>query len=153
MVPGRFVSLQSWPLSPSGKLDRAALPKPDKNLPAAKTPAVPNLIAKTESQKLLINFWQDLLGHAEFGLDDNFFDLGGHSLHLGKLQARLQRQGFGDVELVELFQYPTIRSLGARLQGSAAEDSPSNTAARADAPKRDALSSQRSRRRNARNRK
>ena len=99
--------------------------------------------------------WRDLLGHNNFGLDDNFYDLGGHSLHLGRLHATLVAQGYGDLTLVELFQFPTIRTLARRLDKET-EEIPTPTLAQstpASEPVRaGTLAHQRARRRQSRQR-
>ena len=151
MVPGAFVTVLSWPLSPNGKLDRAALPAPA----TLTAPDATKIGARSSPlESLLATHWSDLLGHQNFGLEDNFFDLGGHSLHLGRLHAKLQTEGHTDLELVELFQYPTIRALAARLE---VKTSPTSTTAvvvetgtERRAPRRENLAQQRARRRESR---
>ncbi|MCF3650814.1 amino acid adenylation domain-containing protein [Synoicihabitans lomoniglobus] len=151
MVPAAFVVLPRLPLSPNGKLDRRALP--------ASTPEFAAPISRrgdqggpaSPSEQRLAAHWRELLGHDRFGPEDNFFDLGGHSLHLGRLHARLQSEGTPDLQLVELFQYSTIRSLAQRLDALTGDSSPPEPAnSRLSAPRRDPLRDQRARRRAAR---
>ena len=108
MVPGPFVSLAALPVTPNGKLDRAALPAP-----AAEGRA---LKPETEMEARLAALWCELLGVDAVGVEDSFFDLGGHSLLLVRLQARLAAELHADVRVVELFQHPTVRALAARLR-------------------------------------
>ena len=114
---------------------------------------------ESATEQLLATLWREALGRDRVGVEDNFFDLGGHSLKLGQVHARLQTRFPNPPALLELFQYPTIRVLAARLDGvsadkanggtKAAADTPTSTAPAAT-PKRDALTDQRSLRRAAR---
>ena len=77
MVPSAFVRLKRLPLTPSGKVDRLALPPPDRTRPTWK-PVMP--LAHTELEEQLAAIWADFLGMERVGIHDNFFDFGGHSL-------------------------------------------------------------------------
>jgi acyl carrier protein len=112
MLPAAVVVLSALPLTPSGKLDRRALPAPRTDGGARR------LRPETELETRIAALWQELLGVDEVGAEDNFFDLGGHSLLLIRMQARLARDVGHEVPVVELFQYPTVRSLAARLRGA-----------------------------------
>jgi amino acid adenylation domain-containing protein len=115
MVPNLFVALDALPLTPNAKVDRRALPAP---APVAGTSATAEADAAvmTAAEKRVAAAWTDLLCVARVDLHDNFFDLGGHSLLLVKLQVRLQRDFASDLALVELFQYTTVQSQAERLQ-------------------------------------
>ncbi len=86
--------------------------------------------------------WQEVLGVEEVGLDDNFFDLGGHSLLLARVRSRLAGKFPREVSVVVLFRYPTVRSLAEHLAGgrsggsraAAAERGGGGGPARRDAP-------------------
>ncbi len=112
LVPGHIVELERLPLDPNGKLDRQALPRPpeDRALATAEYVAVSNVTEQT-----IAAVWRDLLGVAEIGAKDNFFDLGGNSLLMIQAQARLAEAFARELSVVELFQFPTIRSLARRL--------------------------------------
>ena len=86
MVPSLFVVLDALPLTPNGKVDRKALPAPR----AQRSPPRPDLLMNPR-QRRVAAIWREVLALDRVGLHDNFFDLGGHSLLLVKLQARLQR--------------------------------------------------------------
>ncbi len=113
MVPAHFVTLRSWPLTQSGKIDRKALPDPvEMRSPSAATLVKP----RTEIETLLANIWQEVLKLDKIGIHDNFFDLGGHSLAMAKVHSRLCEELNREISIVELFKYPTIYSLGQFLQ-------------------------------------
>ncbi|HEX2078698.1 MAG TPA: phosphopantetheine-binding protein, partial [Longimicrobium sp.] len=117
LVPAAFVALDALPLTPGGKVDRRALPAPP--APADGRALKPG----TELEARIAAVWQEVLGVEAVGMEDNFFDLGGHSLLLVRLQSRLAA-GLGmEVAVVDLFQHPTVRSLAGRLQGRAEEGS------------------------------
>ncbi len=121
MVPAAFVTLDAFPLTRSGKVDRRALPEPG----AARADAAAAFAApRTEVESTLAEAWKEVLGVDEVGLDDNFFDLGGHSLLLARLRTRLQGRLPRPVSVVDLFRFPTIRSLAEHLAQGDAADAP-----------------------------
>jgi amino acid adenylation domain-containing protein len=115
MVPNLFVALPALPLTPNGKIDRKALPAPQ--WPTAPE-AGPGATVMSPAEQRVAAAWRDVLGIGKVGLRDNFFDLGGHSLLLVKLQARLRREFATELSLVELFQRTTVQSQAQRLQGA-----------------------------------
>jgi aryl carrier-like protein len=121
--------LDRLPYTPGGKVDRRALPPP---APAGET-AGRRLQPETELESRVAALWRELLHLPAVGVEENFFDLGGHSLLLARLQARLARELGSGLTMVELFQYPTVRSLAARLQGRGAADAQAAGKARGDA--------------------
>ncbi len=113
MVPSIFVSLESFPLTPNGKVDRKALPSPDGQQLAVST----NYISPVTNKELVIaEVWQEVLKVEKVGLNDNFFDLGGHSLLLVQVQSRLRKRLNRDIMLIDLFQRPTVGSLAELLE-------------------------------------
>jgi len=111
MVPSAFVVLDGLPLSVNGKLDRAALPAPDFGAAAGEYAA-----PRTAREENLAGIWADVLGLERVGVHDNFFDLGGHSLHAVRVVARL-RAGSGDdrapIGVMDIFKHPTVAQLAA----------------------------------------
>ncbi|HEX2092106.1 MAG TPA: amino acid adenylation domain-containing protein [Longimicrobiaceae bacterium] len=107
MVPAAWVMLDALPLTRNGKVDRRALPAPDATTMHDAAGAIP----QTGAERTIAAAWREVLGLEEVGLDDNFFDLGGHSLLLARLRSRLQGKFRIDVSIVVLFRYPTVRSL------------------------------------------
>jgi amino acid adenylation domain-containing protein len=114
MVPSAFVALDRLPLTPNGKVDRGALPPPGD--PAADER---RLEPATETEARVAGIWRELLNVAAVGVEDSFFDVGGHSLLLARLQSRLAGELGSALTVVDLFQYPTVRAIAARLQGGA----------------------------------
>ena len=116
MLPSVFVFLDAFPLTPSGKINRRALPAPDSTRPELETGYV---APQTATEGRLAEIWQQVLGVERVGIDDSFFDLGGHSLLAVSLFARIEK-AFGErLPLAILFQSPTVRQLASLLdQGS-----------------------------------
>ncbi|GAB1510324.1 non-ribosomal peptide synthetase/MFS transporter [Actinophytocola sp. KF-1] len=111
MVPSAFVTLDALPLSPNGKLDRAALPAPAVRTESTAAP-------ETATQRVVASVWQDVLGVTSVGLDDDFFDLGGHSLLAIAVLARLRdAHGITGIAVMDLFGHPTVRGLAAIADG------------------------------------
>ncbi|HTQ80626.1 MAG TPA: beta-ketoacyl synthase N-terminal-like domain-containing protein, partial [Thermoanaerobaculia bacterium] len=114
MVPAALVLLEALPQTANGKLDAARLPAPERrreDLPADF--AAP----RSELERTIAAVWREALKVESVGLDDNFFDLGGHSLLLAKVHARLGETLDRKVALIDLFQYPTIGALARHLAG------------------------------------
>jgi amino acid adenylation domain-containing protein/non-ribosomal peptide synthase protein (TIGR01720 family) len=115
MIPAAFVQLDALPLTPNGKVDTRALPRPRRERRADAAYAPP----RSDLESAIAGIWKEVLGIDEVGADDSFFDLGGHSLTLVKVHERVQRLIGGELPVVALFQYPTIRSLVGHLRGAA----------------------------------
>ncbi|MGO4428531.1 phosphopantetheine-binding protein, partial [Streptomyces sp. MCAF7] len=103
MVPRSLVVLPRIPLSAHGKVDRTALPAPAAP-GAGEGPALP---LANELERVVAAVWQDVLHTESVRADQNFFDVGGHSLLLVELQHRLQAAAGREVELLSLFQHTT----------------------------------------------
>lgn len=110
MVPSAVVVMESLPLNANGKLDRKALPEPD--FAGGERYEAP----LGEIEKTLATIWSEVLGVDRIGRNDNFFDLGGHSLLLLRLHSRLEERLNLHPSVVDLFKYPTIESLAVFLQ-------------------------------------
>ncbi len=117
MIPDAFVWLDALPLNANGKLDRAALPAPGASVPAAGVQTPPtNALEAT-----IAEIWQELLGVESVGVEDNFFDLGGHSLLIIQLQRKLRETTGCELPIADLFRHQTVRAIGehmAALAGS-----------------------------------
>jgi len=109
MVPADLMCLARLPLGATGKVDRRALPAPE---PAADgAPRLP----QSELERRLQAAWSDVLGVPVTGIDTSFFDLGGHSLLLHRLQAAVRERTGQTIPVLDFFVHPTIRALAARL--------------------------------------
>jgi amino acid adenylation domain-containing protein len=126
MVPAKFVVLEKLPLTANGKVDRKALPKPerkrDDELQSAARPV-------TEVEEVLCGIWSTVLKVEHIAIDDNFFELGGHSLLAVQLRSRIREAFDTDLELPTLFEFPTVAGMAARIQ-SAMLDKPGLRSAR-----------------------
>jgi amino acid adenylation domain-containing protein len=113
MVPSTFVQIAQLPLSSHGKLDRAALPEPntanildDDSFDAPQSPI----------EKTLAVFLKNLLGVSRVGRDDNFFDLGGHSLMGAQLIAKISHSFGVELSLRSLFDRPTVGEVSSEIE-------------------------------------
>ncbi|MEX2552715.1 MAG: SDR family oxidoreductase, partial [Actinomycetota bacterium] len=108
MVPSVFIVLDRFPLSPSGKVDRKALPDPL----GRRTEVAQEFVApSTELEIALARIWGEVLGVERVSVHDNFFALGGHSLQAARLVARVRSELEVDLPLRALFEYPTVAGL------------------------------------------
>ncbi len=112
MVPSAFVTLDVLPLTPSGKLDRKALPAPEMNAAVAHNFVAPG----SELEQMIAEVWREVLGREKPGIHENFFDLGGHSLLLARVHAKLQKRLTKPLPMVKLFEHPTIAALANYLE-------------------------------------
>jgi amino acid adenylation domain-containing protein len=119
MVPGAFVVLDALPLTPNGKVDRRALPDPAAYAPARAAVRVP---PRTPMEREVAAVWREVLGGEEVSVDDNFFNLGGHSLLLAQVAARLEERRGREVPLLDLFRHTTVAAQAAYLEGDAGKD-------------------------------
>ncbi|NCT99625.1 MAG: amino acid adenylation domain-containing protein [Comamonadaceae bacterium] len=113
MVPGQFVVLEAFPLTPNGKVDRKALPVPEAAAPSEADEVAEALMSPVQRQVAAL--WREILKIDRVGLHANFFDIGGHSLLLVRLQAALKREFGQEIALVELFQRTTVAAQAQRL--------------------------------------
>ncbi len=117
MVPSQVAFLSEMPLTPNRKIDRRALPPPGENDIA---PAATYVAPAGDVERTIAELWQELLGRDRIGVEDNFFDVGGHSLLVVRLHRRLREKLEQPVTLTDLYRFPTIRSLTEFLTRSAA---------------------------------
>ncbi|NQE32470.1 non-ribosomal peptide synthetase [Microcoleus asticus] len=120
MIPSSLVFLNHLPLTPNGKVDRKALPAPDAINPQLETTYV---APQTDIEQAIATVWQQVLHLEKVGVDDNFFDLGGHSLLMAQAQSKLREAIDRDVSMMEMFKYPTISSLAKYLSEEPEEKS------------------------------
>lgn len=116
LVPAHLLPLEQLPLSASGKVNRAALP------PIASTirsDARPRVAPVTPVEMMIAEIWREVLGVDHIGATDNFFDLGGHSLKVASMLAKVKSRAEVEITLAAAFQFPTIRELASHLVESA----------------------------------
>ena len=119
MVPSRIMVLERLPLGLNGKVDRGALPEPDRSAEMSLEEYVP---PRTEVERIISEAWQQVLHLEHVSIKSNFFDLGGHSLLMMPVHSELQRRLGREMTLVELFEFPTISMLAEHLSGSVGEE-------------------------------
>ncbi|MFI9722848.1 amino acid adenylation domain-containing protein [Streptomyces sp. NPDC052396] len=118
MVPSAIVPLAEFPTTPSGKLDRNALPAPDH------TEAATGRGPRNHNEEVLCRLFAELLGVEEVGIDVDFFDLGGHSLLATRLIGRIRSELNADVKVTTVFRNPTVAQLAEQIEKSAKSKRP-----------------------------
>lgn len=116
MVPTSFVLMNAFPLTPNGKLDRAALPEPEASRDESRAYIAP----RNETEMRLAQLWERVMGIERIGVTDNFFDLGGHSLLAVRLFSEITRVFGSSIPLAAIFQSPTIAELAPLVAGEGA---------------------------------
>lgn len=131
MIPSLFVFVSEMPLTSNGKVDRKVLV----NLPLAGVNENPtgsdkNSRPSDELEAIVAAAWAKALGVSTIEANDNFFDMGAHSLTVAEVHSRLQNELHCNIQLLDLYQYTTIRALAARLAGTSATNGLSDRAQR-----------------------
>ncbi len=124
MVPAAYLTLKALPLTPSGKVDRRALPAPD----FQRLATAPLVAARNEREELLTAIWTAVLGIDRLGIHDNFFDLGGHSLQATQVISRVRSTWTVEIPVSSLFTAPTIAELSTVIQAALPTAAPPLTA-------------------------
>ncbi len=112
MVPTAFVVLDALPRTPNGKIDRARLPAPDRARTEGATEAAP---PENDFERAIAGVWQDMLSLDVIGVETNLFDLGANSLMMVQATSRISEALDRKISLVEMFRFPTVRSLANHL--------------------------------------
>jgi acyl carrier protein len=110
-VPSAFVRMEALPLTPNGKVDRRNLPPPEGERQSTAAYVAP----QKELEKTIAGIWQELLQVERVGVDDSFFDLGGHSLLLVQAHGRLSEVVDKELSVTDMFRFPTIHTLSQYL--------------------------------------
>ena len=110
MLPSLFFTLDAMPLGPNGKIDRHALPAPERRHRESSRRFVG---PRTPLEQQLAAIWADVLGTERIGVDDNFFDLGGHSLAATQVISRMRKTLDLDLPLRSFFEAPTLAAIAA----------------------------------------
>ncbi|MBR9804888.1 LLM class flavin-dependent oxidoreductase [bacterium] len=112
MVPTDFVMLDAMPLTPNGKIDRKQLPSPQG---ASAKASVAYVAPEDDLQKIIVSVWQGALQVDKIGVNDNFFDLGGHSLLIVRVHQELKTKLEKPISLTDLYRFPTVGALSEFL--------------------------------------
>jgi amino acid adenylation domain-containing protein/non-ribosomal peptide synthase protein (TIGR01720 family) len=118
MVPSHFVLLSTLPLTPNGKVDRRAIDHRaliEPNSASDSELLKKEFMPQTELETLIAEVWQEVLQVNKVGIYDHFFEIGGHSLLIVQVQAKLQDKLGLEIPMVELFEHPTIHALAQHL--------------------------------------
>ncbi|MCP4220541.1 MAG: amino acid adenylation domain-containing protein, partial [bacterium] len=112
MIPAQYCFIDSIPLTPHGKIDTAALPEPERSRPQLHSPFE---AAENRLEKEIAAVWSEVLDLEEVGVTDNFFDLGGNSLDIVKVNGKLKKRLDADIPVIIMFECPTIRTLARSI--------------------------------------
>ncbi len=115
MIPSSYTVLDALPLTPSGKIDRKALPEPDSDRLRAHAFVAPG----NETEEMIAEIWRELLHIENVGVHDNFFEMGGHSLFATVVASRLREKRRMKIPVKRLFEYPTISELADYIEALA----------------------------------
>lgn len=118
MIPAYFIQMESLPKTPNGKINRAALPEPEGNASTGAEFIAP----KDETQVKLAELWQEVLGLEKVGINDSFFDLGGHSLNVLTLVMKVNEVFGVEYPINEVFNAPTIKQMSEYLHDESNRD-------------------------------
>jgi acyl carrier protein len=121
MVPSAWVTLDALPLTANGKVDRKALPLPDSQRPGLTSAYI---APRSAIERDIAAVWQEVLAIDNVGVNDNFFDLGGHSLQAVRVHGKLRAKFEKNLLLFELFQFPTIAAMAKYIGNDYAEEAP-----------------------------
>jgi hypothetical protein len=127
MIPSAFVLMESFPLTPNRKVDRKVLPKPE----IVEHKITGEVISyKNDTEKNILEVWEQVIGVSSIGVDENFFDSGGNSLLAVQVFNRLKDVYPGKLSLVDIITYPTVQLLAHRITPELQEEVPEDNKAR-----------------------
>ncbi|WBW99496.1 non-ribosomal peptide synthetase [Oceanirhabdus sp. W0125-5] len=112
MIPTKYIRLDKMPVTSNGKVNRKALPVPEGNMETGVEYAPPT----NEIQEKLVQVWEEVLGVNRVGINDNFFDMGGHSLKAIKLMSKIHKIFNVEVPLSEIFNRPVLKELAKYIK-------------------------------------
>ena len=115
MIPAQFVVVEAWPLSPNGKVDRRALPAPDRQRAKSELAYVG---PRTPAEEVLVSIWEQVLRLEQVGIHDNFFALGGDSIRSLQVLSLAKNRGL-NLSLQQLFKHQTVAELAASQYSTA----------------------------------
>ena len=128
MVPASFVVLDALPLTQNGKVDRRALPAPED---IALVPDQAYVAPRTPIEAILADMWYDALQLPRVGINDNFFDLGGHSLKATRIVSRIRQVFQINITVRQLFETPTVATMADHMVATEGQPGRTDKIARA----------------------
>ncbi len=114
MIPSYFIQLNKMPLTPSGKLDRKALPDPEGIIATGSEYEAP----RNDTEEKLVEIWKEVLRVERIGINDDFFELGGHSLKATSLVAKIHKELNVEIPIKTIFRISTIKELSKYINGT-----------------------------------
>ena len=117
MVPSQFVVLEQLPKTPNGKLDRKALPEPERGAVKGRAP-------QNETEEIMAGIWAQVLNLGQVGVEEDFFELGGHSLLATQVISRIRQVFHVELPLGAMFESPTVAGLSRRIAESVRVEAP-----------------------------
>ena len=118
MIPSAFLVLDALPRTPNGKIDRNALPAPDRG--RLEGSAADLVAPETDAESVIAGVWQDMLSLDAVGVETNLFDLGANSLMMVQAAGRIGQAMERNITVVEMFRHPTVRALAVHLSATGA---------------------------------
>jgi amino acid adenylation domain-containing protein len=112
MIPSCFIRLDKLPLNSNGKIDRGALPEPEKGDYSEKEYIAP----RDDKERKLVDLWENVLKKAGIGIEDDFFDMGGHSLRAAALVSAINRSLGIQLSIKDVFKYPTVNEMAKYVE-------------------------------------
>jgi acyl carrier protein len=117
MIPAAIVAIPAWPLTPNGKIDRQALPAPVIVSDATVTAVNGSALESSATEKLVSKIWEAVLGRKTILPDENFFDVGGHSLLAAQVITRVNAAFPVRIPVRVLFDFPTLGDFTREVEG------------------------------------
>ncbi|MGZ4111686.1 MAG: amino acid adenylation domain-containing protein, partial [Tumebacillaceae bacterium] len=144
MVPARFMQVEEMPLTTSGKIDRKLLPEFSDERPELASSYV---APRNELESAIVDIWQTILNLSQIGVEDKFFDLGGHSLDATRVISRVNRDLEVSLPLRVLFEEPTVAGMAKAVEKLRAEGGDSKQTSIPRLPRKEAYELSRAQRR------
>ncbi|TCO70410.1 non-ribosomal peptide synthetase [Marinisporobacter balticus] len=116
MIPAHFVFIETMPKTINGKIDIEKLPEPSDKISDTVVPLEAYTAPESETEQKLAGTWRDLLGHKKIGVQENFFEIGGHSINAIMMMMRLRKECNINIPLEEIFNNPSIRGLARYIE-------------------------------------
>lgn len=118
MIPVHLVFLETFPLSPNNKIDKNLLPEPN----WAEVSVAEYVAPTTETEKMLMEIWEEILGRKGFGIEDDFFEIGGNSILAARVATTLERRTNQSIPLAVFIEAQTIRALAKKLEDTVGQN-------------------------------